>query len=460
MSSGTRRWRDGLRARLAGTIVLVVLLTSGGTALSVYLTLSFWLTKNATTTASYIFRSEMEDLADSNPAALTQSELSRLVEPDVTLVLDGDLVVQGSVSGAEIHRPGASPSGTEIGPVQIEVHGHRVTMSVAVPMTSATGEQATVVAYVDRTLPGIKSGIITLGTVTGISIVVALAIAFAGAWWLGGRLITPLRQLNAAASRSSAGQFDAELPEARITEVADLAEGFNQMQRAHTASLARREQFVSDVSHELRTPLAAMIPVVEILEEERGAMSPDAREAADILSAEVHSLASLVEDLIEISRHDAQRVRFVPEHFDVRALVGSVVATRGWGASVEVQSEEPQVWAYADPRRLEIAVSNLVANAHRHGSPPVRVDIARIDGDLVIRVSDHGPGVPAEARSSIFERFVKADTARTRGDGSGLGLSLARANIAIHGGTIEVTSLREPTTFTIRIPRAAETRSR
>ncbi|MFG3391713.1 ATP-binding protein [Streptomyces parvus] len=247
-------------------------------------------------------------------------------------------------------------------------------------------------------------------------------------------------------------------------ELADLARTFNETADALQASdaelraqEAKARRFVADVSHELRTPLAAMTMVATVLEEDADQLPPDAARAARTVGAETARLSRLVEDLMEISRFDAGAVRLNAFEADLAETVRASLALRGW--TDRVTAELPQgVRAVVDRRRVDVIVANLVGNALRHGAPPVTVTLTAPgdDEDRVARleVADHGPGLPPGARERVFDRFYKADEARTRdtstagsggeadresgGRGSGLGMAIALENARLHGGTIEV----------------------
>ena len=141
---------------------------------------------------------------------------------------------------------------------------------------------------------------------------------------------------------------------------------------------------------------------------------------------------------MEVSRLDAGVAAMAWEPVDVRDLVGKALDLRGWTDRVEVLPGEP-VETWADPRRLDGIVANLVGNALEHGEPPVRVAVAVAGAHVTVTVTDAGPGIPPDKIDSIFERFFKADPSRSRG-GSGLGLAIARENAHLHGGDITVES--------------------
>lgn len=313
-------------------------------------------------------------------------------------------------------------------------------------------------------------------------VVVAAVLALLAA----GTVLRPVRKLGRATRELAEGDLGSRVTVTGHDELADLARTFNETADALQASDARlREQeakarrFVADVSHELRTPLAAMTMVATVLEEDADQLPADAARAARTVGAETARLARLVEDLMEISRFDANAIRLNAAETDLADTVRASLALRGWTDRVEVRLEEG-VRAVVDRRRVDVIVANLVGNALRHGAPPVTVTlgtgpaasapgtpagarggaIAGPDPEWVtVEVADHGPGLPPEARERVFDRFYKADAARTRsaadtgGQGSGLGTAIALENARLHGGTIDVAEGAEGgAVFTLWLP--------
>jgi two-component system sensor histidine kinase MtrB len=201
----------------------------------------------------------------------------------------------------------------------------------------------------------------------------------------------------------------------------------------HMQADARR--FAADVSHELRTPLTTLTAVTDVLADAADGLEPDAQESAQLAIAETQRLVALVEDLMEVSRFDAGTAELRMERVDVVAAVRACLRTRGWLDRVQLDAAQA-VHVRADRRRLDVIVANLVANALRHGAPPVRVRIRAADDEACVEVTDHGPGLAEEVLPHVFDRFYKADAARTRTAGSGLGLAIALENARLHGGTL------------------------
>jgi len=277
-------------------------------------------------------------------------------------------------------------------------------------------------------------------------------------------LLRPLRRARVAAHRVEVGLLRTRLPEEGRDEFTDLARAFNRMADALERTVgdlrsleASHRRFVSDVSHELRTPLTALTTAADVLEANTAGLNDTGRRAARLLAVESRRLASMVEDLMEISRFDAGVPAMAWEQVDLVRLVVGALEARNWTGRVEVDAPPGGVaTTWADPRRADAVVANLVGNALRHGAPPVRVEVASGRRAVEVSVVDAGPGIPAEHLAHLFDRFYKADPSRSAGGGSGLGLAIARENARLHGGDVSVVSERGlGTRFTFTLPRRA-----
>ncbi|MGH2679606.1 MAG: sensor histidine kinase [Actinomycetota bacterium] len=232
-----------------------------------------------------------------------------------------------------------------------------------------------------------------------------------------------------------------------------VAFAFARVAVGRIATLAAAEawgrRFTSDVSHELRTPVAALVSEASVLQEHLARMPSDARRAAELLVGDVARLRRLVEDLTNLASLDAGREQVRTETFDLGGLIDGTVRSRGWQGRVQIRSED--VVVTTDRTRVDRIVANLIANAPEHGGGDVAVRIGRDTGP-VVEVSDAGPGIPPDRLGHVFDRFYRADPARS-GPGSGLGLAIARENARLLGGDVEVRS--EPgagSRFTLRLP--------
>jgi two-component system sensor histidine kinase MtrB len=278
-------------------------------------------------------------------------------------------------------------------------------------------------------------------------------------------VLRPVRELRKAAQSMGSGQLDTRITVRGSDELADLARTFNESAAQLETSVrelreaeARARRFASDVSHELRTPLAGMLAVTEVLDEDAERLDPDTARAVRLVSAETGKLAVLVEDLMEISRFDARAAELNTDEVDVAQAISKTLHNRHWSDD-RVRTDLPSgIRARLDPRRFDIVIANLVGNALRHGGAPVTVSLrseARPFGPpvLVTEVADSGPGIRSDVLPHIFDRFYKADAARTRSAGSGLGLAITLENVRLHGGTVRAGNLPGGgAVFTVEIP--------
>jgi two-component system sensor histidine kinase MtrB len=289
--------------------------------------------------------------------------------------------------------------------------------------------------------------------------------AIAG-YLLARRLLRPITETSKAAVQMSEGDLSIRLP-AGSDEFGVLAASFNQMAgnlQAQMLSLeagqARERRFVADVTHELRTPVAALVGEASLLKSRLESSASDCpaeiSHLADLVSNDITRLRQLVDDLLEISRLDAQAAETVIERVELAPFVARLLEAHGWTESVRV--EQPDLGATAQPgadapqdlvvladkRRLERILVNLLDNALTHGARPVVIEFRAVpdpsDGRarrlVTLSVTDRGPGIPVEHLAHVFDRFYKADPSRASGRGSGLGLAIARENARLLGGDL------------------------
>jgi two-component system sensor histidine kinase MtrB len=303
----------------------------------------------------------------------------------------------------------------------------------------------------------ILTELVTIGMVSG-----GLALLGAGgvAFVATRNVLVPIRRLGHAARMLGQGDLDVRLEVKGTDELADVSHTFNETAEALARSMdelramdAASRRFVADVSHELRTPLTAMTAVTEVLEDVENA-DPTTTSAAHLIANETKRLARLVEDLMEISRFDARTASMRVEDINLPELIEASLATRGWTAKVAV-SGPAQLATRIDARRMDVVIANLVGNALKHGGEPVALRVSGRGTHAVVEVADSGPGIPAEALPHIFDRFYKADKARGRSEGSGLGLSIAFENARMHGGELSAGNRPEGgAVFTLKFPKS------
>ena len=266
-------------------------------------------------------------------------------------------------------------------------------------------------------------------------------------------ILGPVRRTATAAGKLADGNLDVRIDKSDTRgsdEMANLGRAFNNMAESlekkidEYDELARLQQrFVSDVSHELRTPLTTIRMAEEMIWDQREDFDPVTTRSAELLHEQVERFDSMLADLLEISRHDAQSVDLVAESVDVRTLVSRVVAANGelaqrLGVEVRVEPPDYRCAAEIDDRRIERVIRNLLVNAYEHAeSRPVVVTIGAHETAVSVRVRDHGVGMDPQTVQRVFDRFFRADPARARTTGgTGLGLAISLEDVALHGGTL------------------------
>jgi signal transduction histidine kinase len=264
----------------------------------------------------------------------------------------------------------------------------------------------------------------------------ATAAVFA-ALMLAQSITASLGRVGAASRSLASGELSTRAPQGGAREIAELAAAFNAMANALEQLFDARRELVAWASHDLRAPIGSLRAMLEAIED--GLLPaedylPTARE-------QVRTLSTLVDDLFELAQIDAGALTLELRRTPVAPLVASALRllrpeaeARGVALSADVDDE---VEARLAPDKFERVLSNLVTNALRHtpsdGSVAVRVE--RRASDLLLRVEDSGEGLPPEAAGRMFERFWRADRARS-GSGAGLGLAIARGLVEAHGGRI------------------------
>ena len=264
-------------------------------------------------------------------------------------------------------------------------------------------------------------------------LVVILAVI---AWRVIGWTLRPVETLRSGAARISGSDHDERLAvPGSADEIRALALTLNDMLDRLAAARGRQRAFVADAAHELRSPLASMRTQLEVAQH----LGEGGELAADLL-ADVARLSALVEDLLLLARagNDANRPS-ARESLDVSALLVST-ASRYAGARVPVTvTAGPAVYASANSEELRRVLANLVDNAVRHASSAVSLEVRSEGGHAVLTVADDGPGIPADERERVFERFARLDDARDRdAGGTGLGLAIVRELLRRSDGSISL----------------------
>lgn len=297
--------------------------------------------------------------------------------------------------------------------------------------------------------------------------------------WLISRSLAPLKRVAAVASSVAAEELDSgkvELTQ-RVaiadavpgTEVGNVGRALNAMLDNVSTALTAREksqdqmrQFVADASHELRTPLSAIRGYTELLSATEH-FSPDGRRSVDRVLQQSHRMGSLVENLLLLARLDEEN-SFTMKRLDLCVLTADITEDFKVTADDhqwEFECQAPGTFVDADSSSLRRVITNLLANARKHTSAgnSVTVSVGQDveNNEAVLQVHDTGEGISEDFLPKVFERFTRADKARSGSDDTtGLGLPIAKSIVEAHHGTITVTSQPGNTLFEVRLPLADE----
>lgn len=294
-----------------------------------------------------------------------------------------------------------------------------------------------------------------------LGLVISLLAAGAVTWCLARLLRRPLGEVTDAARKLASGHYTSRVPDLGSgTELDTLAEAFNLMASRLEGVEDTRRRLLSDLAHELRTPIATLAAYHEGLTDGVITLTPEARA---VLVQQTDRLARLADDIDEVSKAEEGRLDLTRAHVPVRDLLRAAADTvndhyRSQGVNLRTNIEQtPDLVVDVDRTRVGQVLTNVLMNAARHAGAGGTVTMtAYPDGaEVVLQVQDDGEGIAANQLPHIFERFYRGDSARTRErSGSGIGLTISKAIVDAHGGTISARSDGQGTgaTFDIVLP--------
>ncbi|MGW1680224.1 ATP-binding protein [Saccharopolyspora sp. NPDC002376] len=351
---------------------------------------------------------------------------------------DGKVVASSREIG---DQPLLNPSefaAAQRGPIIVEHPGvSALTGPVRIAAGPATSESRVAVAAVS--LADRDAATADLAQELAVAFPIVLVAAAVGAYLLTAGALRPVERMRVRAASITAEDPEQRLPvPASRDEISRLGNTFNDLLgRLHTA-LDRERQFVADASHELRTPLSVLTTELE-LALRRPRTQNELTAALRSALSETERLSQLAQNLLLLARAERTNGRPQASAVELRPLLVSVVDRLRVLTEVhDVRVDCPtDLTIKANPDDLHRAVSNLLANAVQHGSDPItiRAQDRQTDGSVVIEVRDHGPGLDPELIPQIFDRFTRADTARTS-EGTGLGLPITAALAHRNGGSV------------------------
>jgi signal transduction histidine kinase len=373
---------------------------------------------------------------------------------------DRPLELSGSVQTVELANGRSFRTWT--GVYLVRAHEGDPGEGARVPVGAPSGPTAPVVRIaVAQDLGPIRAELAALlGTelATGVALS-ALALLAGGV--VSRRIVAPIEHI---ARRAAEVRAPSAVPPLTLAgtgdEIDQLADALNQSYLRLHAAYALQGRFTADASHELRTPLAVIRSNAELaLRQLRPTYEYEAVLAA-VVSGAVR-IEGVIEGLLLLARADAGGQEGARERIDLPALAAEVLDDLqpvGPGPSLRVEGEEDAT-VFGDAVQLDVLIRNLLTNAIRH-TPATGDVVVRIDADdtsVLLEVRDTGEGIPPDALPHVFDRFFRADEARSRdAGGAGLGLSIVQAVVLQHGGTIDIDSAHDRgTVVRVRFPRAA-----
>ena len=282
-------------------------------------------------------------------------------------------------------------------------------------------------------------GVVLLGLLAVIALVVAR------------QIVLPVRSASRIAERFAEGHLTERMPVRGEDDMARLAVSFNDMAESLHRQITSLEEFgnlqrrfTSDVSHELRTPLTTVRMAADLIHDHSDDLDPALRRSTELMVSELDRFETLLNDLLEISRHDAGVAELSVEAVDLRATVQSALDNVGHlaaDAEIELIVDMPteDVIAEVDPRRVERILRNLIANAIDHAEhKPVRIRMGVDEDTVAVTVRDYGIGLRPGEEKLVFSRFWRSDPSRVRrSGGTGLGLAISIEDARLHQGRLE-----------------------
>jgi two-component system, OmpR family, sensor histidine kinase MtrB len=265
------------------------------------------------------------------------------------------------------------------------------------------------------------------------------------------QVVLPVRSASRIAERFAEGHLTERMPVRGEDDMARLAVSFNDMAESLSRQITQLEEFgnlqrrfTSDVSHELRTPLTTVRMAADLIHDHSDDLDPALRRSTELMVNELDRFETLLNDLLEISRHDAGVAELSVEAVDLRSTVNSALGNVGHladdaGIELLVDMPEEGVIAEVDARRVERILRNLIANAIDHAEQkPVRIRMAADEDTVAVTVRDYGVGLRPGEEKLVFSRFWRSDPSRVRqSGGTGLGLAISIEDARLHQGRLE-----------------------
>ncbi len=376
---------------------------------------------------------------------------------DAVLVVPGDGPRAATAAGPVAQIPNAMREFVTAGQVSYQYATVRTegfsgpALIIGTPTVSSASTVTNLELYLIFPLNNEESTItLVRGTMATGGVVLLLMLA-AIALIVARQIVLPVRSASRIAERFADGHLAERMPVRGEDDMARLAVSFNDMAESLQRQITQLEEFgnlqrrfTSDVSHELRTPLTTVRMAADLIHEHSDELEPSLRRSTELLVSELDRFEMLLNDLLEISRHDAGVAELSVEAVDLRGTVQSALDNVGHlagDAQIDLIVDMPQseVIAEVDPRRVERILRNLIANAIDHAeSRPVRIRMGVDEDTVAVTVRDYGVGLRPGEEKLVFSRFWRSDPSRVRrSGGTGLGLAISIEDARLHQGRLE-----------------------
>jgi heavy metal sensor kinase len=450
---------DSVRVRLTlwylAVLALVLIAFSVGVyallAQSLYDRLDSTLRNEVRALAASLEHQMTQGKTESEAALIVQEE--RFASRQATAIFDanGQLIAEKPTrSGKHARLPAINllqADDTYFYSILEEEDGGRDGRRIAVKRIPNNSTGQSYIFAVSQPLDRVAEELMSMRRILFIAVPLALALAGLGGWFLARRSLAPVVTMSERARRIGAENLEERLPIVNPRdELGRLAATFNELLTRLEGSFQQQLRFMADASHELRTPLFVLRTATDVTLGREHREENEYREALRIASEQTHRLTRIVEDMFTLARADAGNRTLDESDFYLDELIAEAaraasVLSESKGVRLELINGMDML-CHGDEGLLRQMVMNLLGNAIKHtpSGGVVRVSLDRLNGQYVIKVSDTGTGVPVEAQPHIFERFYRADKARSSADGggAGLGLAIARWITEAHDGQLEL----------------------
>jgi two-component system sensor histidine kinase MtrB len=376
---------------------------------------------------------------------------------DAVLVVPGDGPRAATAAGPVAQVPEALRDFVKAGQVSYQYATVRTdgfsgpALIVGSPTTSSTSTVTSLELYLIFPLNNEESTIALVRGTMATGGVVLLGLLAAIALLVARQIVLPVRSASRIAERFAEGHLTERMPVRGEDDMARLAMSFNDMAESLSRQITQLEefgnlqrQFTSDVSHELRTPLTTVRMAADLIYDHSEDLDPALARSTELMVNELDRFETLLNDLLEISRHDAGVAELSVDAVDLRSTVQSALDNVGHlvhDAGVELIVDMPAeaVIAEVDARRVERILRNLIANAIDHAErKPVRIRMGVDEDTVAVTVRDYGVGLRPGEEKLVFSRFWRSDPSRVRrSGGTGLGLAISIEDARLHQGRLE-----------------------